>query len=69
MLTNHSSKGDGSGGMVVDCDEVDEEGHATDEGRQQKGTHHHLLDPHLACTTHTHKRWELSYWTKEGKRG
>ena len=38
--------------MVVDGNEVDEEGCATDEYRQQEGTDHHLFDPHLACNIH-----------------
>ena len=35
--------------MVVDGDEVDEEGRAADEGRQQEGRDHHLPDPVLAA--------------------
>ena len=50
--TNHGAKGNGPGGMVVDSNEVDEEGCATDEHRQQEGTDHHLFDPHLACNIH-----------------
>jgi len=40
--------------MVVDSNEVDEEGCATDEYRQQEGTDHHLFDPHLACNIRHH---------------
>ena len=47
--TDHGSKGNGPGGMVVDGNEVDEERHAADERGHEEGTHHHLLDPHLAC--------------------
>ena len=35
--------------MVVDGDEVDEEGGAADEGREQEGRDHHLPDPVLAA--------------------
>ena len=35
--------------MVVDGDEVDEEGRAADEGREQEGRDHHLPDPVLAA--------------------
>ena len=35
--------------MVIDGDEVDEEGRAADEGRQQEGRDHHLPDPVLAA--------------------
>ena len=34
--------------MVVDGNEVDEEGKATDQGREESGTKQHLLDPFLA---------------------
>ena len=34
--------------MVVDGNEVDEEGKATDQGREERGTKQHLLDPFLA---------------------
>ena len=35
--------------MVVDGDEVDEEGGAADQHGQDEGTRYHLLDPQLAC--------------------
>ena len=46
----HSAEGDGAGGVVVDCDEVDEEGGAAHNQRQQEGGAEHLANP--AATTH-----------------
>lgn len=34
--------------MVVDGDEVDEEGCSADEGGEEEGGEQHLADPHLA---------------------
>ena len=36
--------------MVVDGDEVDEEGSAADEGGEEEGRHQHLSDPNLEAT-------------------
>ena len=36
--------------MVVDGDEVDEEGSAADEGGEEEGGHQHLSDPDLGPT-------------------
>ena len=44
-VSYHGSKGNGSRGVIVDRDEVDEEGRAADEGRQQESWHDHLPDP------------------------
>ena len=38
------------GGVVVDGDEVDEEGSATDESGEEEGGHQHLSDPDLVPT-------------------
>ena len=35
------------GGVIVDGDEVDEEGRATDEGGKEESRHQHLSDPNL----------------------
>lgn len=48
LKSHHCAKGDGSGGVVVDGNEVDEERCPTDKRRNEKGAHEHLLDPHLA---------------------
>ena len=45
MQTHHGTKGDGPRGVVVHGNEVDEEGHTTHHGRDQKGPYEHLLDP------------------------
>ena len=47
-MTYHSAKRYGSGRMVVNSDEVDKEGCATDQHRQQEGTQDHLLNPDLS---------------------
>ena len=54
--TDHGEEGDGPRGMVVDGDEVDEEGKATDQGREERGTKKHLLDPYLAYMGCMHVR-------------
>ena len=41
--------------MVVDGDEVDEEGEATDQGREEGGTKQHLLDPFLSWDAHIYE--------------
>ena len=46
-FTYHGAEGYGTGGMVVDGNEVDEERCAAHETGQQEGTQQHLLDPHL----------------------
>ena len=38
------------GGVIVDGDEVDEEGSAADEGGEEEGRHQHLSDPNLEAT-------------------
>ena len=43
----HSEDGDGSRGMVVDGNKVDEEGSSTDEGGEERCSTHHLFDPGL----------------------
>lgn len=47
--THHGAKWDSSGGMVVDSNEVDEEGSPTYHGWDQKGPNEHLLNPSSAC--------------------
>ena len=39
------------GGVIVDGDEVDEEGSAADEGGEEEGGHQHLSDPDLVPTS------------------
>ena len=39
------------GGVVVDGDEVDEEGSAADEGGEEEGGHQHLSYPDLVPTS------------------
>ena len=46
--TDHGEEGDGPRSMVVDGNEVDEESKATNQGREERGTKQHLLDPFLA---------------------
>ncbi len=50
--TYHGAKRDGSGGVVVDSDEVDEESSPAHHGRDHKGPYEHLLDPSSACIIH-----------------
>ena len=45
--------------MVVDGNEVDEEGKATDQGREERGTKQHLLDLYLAYMGCMHVRSTL----------
>lgn len=47
--TYHGAKRDGSGGMVVDRDEVYEEGGPAHHCWDHKGPDEHLLDPSSAC--------------------
>ena len=47
MQYDHGEERDGSRGVVVDGDKVDEECSATDEGREQGSTTHRLTDPVL----------------------
>lgn len=47
--THHGAKRDGSGGVVVDRDEVDEEGSSAHHGWDHKGPNEHLLNPSSAC--------------------
>ena len=54
--TDHGEEGDGPRGMVVDGNEVDEEGKATDQGREERSTNKHLLDPYLAYMGCIHVR-------------
>lgn len=49
----HSEEWDGSGGVIVDGHEVDEEGSAADERREEGSSTHHLTDPVLTCTETT----------------
>ena len=49
----HGEEGDGPRCMVVDGHKVNEEHGATDEGREECSTAHHLLDPVRACSEHT----------------
>lgn len=51
--THHGAEWDGSGGVVVDSDEVDEEGGAAHHGWDQEGPNEHLLNPSSACNIHT----------------
>ena len=52
LAAYHGSKWNGSGGMVVDSNEVDEEGSTTDGGGEQRSTDHHLFDPNLPWNNH-----------------
>lgn len=45
----HGAERNGSRGMIVDGDKVDEKGSSADESRQHEGRHQHLPDPHLAA--------------------
>lgn len=51
--THHGAKWDGSGGVVVDSDEVDEECSPAHHGWDQEGPDEHLLDPSSACVIQT----------------
>lgn len=53
MKSHHGAKWDGSGGMVVDSDEVDEEGSPAHLGWDQKGPDEHLFNPSPACIIQT----------------
>ena len=61
--TDHGEEGDGPRGMVVDGNEVDEEGKATDQGREERGTKQHLLDPYLAYMGCMHVRSILQMYS------
>lgn len=43
--TNHGAKWDGSRGVVIDSDEVDEEGCSAHHGWDHKRPDEHLLNP------------------------
>ena len=47
--TYHGTKRDGSGGVVVDSDEVDEESSPAHHGWDHKRPDEHLLNPSSAC--------------------
>lgn len=47
--THHSAKWDGSGGVVVNSNEVDEEGGPAHHGWDQEGSDEHLFNPSSAC--------------------
>lgn len=47
---HHCEEGDGPGGMVVDGNEVDDEGRSTDQTREQRSSTKHLLNPVLPCS-------------------
>lgn len=53
--THHGAKWDCSGGVVVDSDEVDEEGSPAYHGWDHKGPNEHLLNPSSACIIHTNQ--------------
>lgn len=55
--TYHSPKGDGSGGVVVNSDEVDEEGGPTHHGWDHEGPDEHLLYPSSACIRERREMW------------
>lgn len=48
-VTYHDSEGNGSRGMIVDSNEVDEESSATHKGWQHECRHHHLSNPNFPC--------------------
>ena len=49
------------GGMIVNGNEVDEEGGAADEGGEEEGRHQHLSDPDLV-QQHCHIRDTCQSW-------
>lgn len=51
--TYHGAKWDGSGGVVVDSDEVYEEGSPAHHCWDHEGPNEHLLNPSSACIIQT----------------
>lgn len=49
MKSHHGSKWDGSGGVVVNSNEVDEKGSPAHHGWDHKGPNEHLFNPSPAC--------------------
>lgn len=54
--THHGAKWDGSGGVVVDSNEVDEEGSSTHHGWDHEGSNEHLFNPSSACVKGTNQK-------------
>ena len=52
---HHGAEGDGPASVVVDGDEVDEEGGAAYHGRQDEGGDDHLLDPDFTAHPEHHQ--------------
>lgn len=50
LSTHHGAKWDGSGGVVIDSNEVDEESCATNHSWDQECTNKHLLYPSPPCS-------------------
>ena len=55
MRAHHGEEGNGSGGVVVDGNKVNDEGGATDQQWKEGGPHQHLLDPLLTCWCTEHR--------------
>ena len=53
--TYHGAKWDGSRGVVVDSNEVNEEGRPTHHSWDHKGPNEHLLNPSSACIIQTNQ--------------
>ena len=52
MHIYHGEERYGPGGMVVDGNEVHEEGGAGYSGRKERSTHQHLFNPLFTCSVH-----------------
>ena len=57
---HHGAEGDGAGGVVVDRDEVDEEGGAAHHHGHQEGGEQHLADPAPPAHPGMSELWRLS---------
>lgn len=53
--THHGAERDGSGGVVVDSDEVNEEGGSAHHGWDHEGSDEHLFNPSSACSSETNR--------------
>ena len=61
--TYHGEERNGSGCMVVDGNEIHEEGSAGYSGREERSTHHHLFDPLSTCSASQSHRGKHSFGT------
>lgn len=50
LITHHGAEWNSSGGMIVDCNEVDKESGATNHRWDQECTNKHLLYPSPPCS-------------------